>query len=66
VEAVDPKAIEAVGQLPIITICLLVIFGQFVLMVLHLMEVRAELKKVGASLAKVLLRFEDWLRKHGG
>ena len=65
-EAVNPDLVRSIGDLPVITICLLVIFGQFILVQQQMRELRRDVLRVALVLEKVLLRFEDWLEKHGG
>lgn len=65
-ELANPEVIRSVGELPIITVCLLVIFGQFLMTLKLARETLRELRTVSTALAKVLIRFEDWLRQNGG
>ena len=60
-ELVRPEVVSAVGGLPVLTVCLLVIFGQFVLAMQQSREMRREIQRIALMMERVLVRFEDWL-----
>ncbi len=63
-EIVKPELIQAVGELPIIKLCLLVIFAQFFVVQLQVRDLRREISRLAFVLERVLIRFEDWLDQH--
>ena len=58
-EIANPELIRSVGDLPIITICLLVIFGQFFLTVSALKELRTDVRALTSALNALLVRLTE-------
>lgn len=62
-DLVNPDLVRAVADLPIVAILVFVMFGQFVLVIQQLRDLRNEMRRLSLALERVLLRFEDWLDK---
>lgn len=58
-ELASPELVRSVGDLPIITICLLVIFGQFFMTVSALKELRTDVRALTQALNALLVRLTE-------
>jgi hypothetical protein len=54
VEHVSPELVKSVGDLPVVTICLLIIFGQFIAMVMFLRELRRDIKELTRMITELV------------
>lgn len=53
-DPVSPDFVKNVGELPIVTICLLIIFGQFVLVAIFLREIRRDIKELTTIISELV------------
>jgi hypothetical protein len=58
VELANPQLVQSVGALPILTLCVLVMFGQFLAVLWFVREMRRDVSALTSSVNKLLVIIE--------
>lgn len=61
-----PELLKALGDLPIVTLCMLVIYGQFVVSYLTMREVRRDVKELTGIVSQLLVRIDRLAERREG